>query len=187
MDGWKTKPPSKAWSSCASTARFDYVRMLRIAKQASQKADPDSLIATGGIGYPLFLDAILRYTDNPPTGTVTEAYPAKGGDYPTWSTFTTTRSSARRARRVRGRLHASKRGAGSRARRARKDSRLERLRDRGAESATSAEYPTIGSAEYARNYLIGVHLRAGERHRRCRLVHPVERRRRAEEPRWIAA
>ena len=37
----------------------DYVRMLRVTKEAATKADPAALIATGGIGYPTFLAALL--------------------------------------------------------------------------------------------------------------------------------
>ena len=38
-------------------------------------------LATGGLGYPEFLDAILRYTDNPDEGKVNSGYPAYGGAY----------------------------------------------------------------------------------------------------------
>ena len=38
-------------------------------------------MATGGLGYPEFLDAILRYTDNPDGGTIRSDYPAYGGAY----------------------------------------------------------------------------------------------------------
>lgn len=39
--------------------------MLRIASVVAKHVDPDAQIATGGIGYANFLDAILRYSDNP--------------------------------------------------------------------------------------------------------------------------
>lgn len=81
VDGWKTAPPSKADLPRFNGSIFDYVRMLRIAKEGATKADPEAMIATGGIGYPPFLDAILRYTDDPEGGAVTTAYPSTGAAY----------------------------------------------------------------------------------------------------------
>lgn len=161
VDGWKTKPPSKAELVRFNGSIFDYVRMLRIAKQASQKADPDSLIATGGIGYPPFLDAILRYTDNPTDGTVTEAYPAKGGDYLDVVDFHYYPIFSAKSSDV----SVDDFIASKRALEAVLDARGKKIRgwnvsETGAPSATSAEYPTIGSAEYARNYLIKVFISA---------------------------
>lgn len=58
-----------------------YVRMLRISYEVIKSIDPNALIATGGIGYHSFLDAILRNTDNPDLGKKTKAYPLGGGAY----------------------------------------------------------------------------------------------------------
>ncbi len=78
------------WDSTAPTAaelvRFggsihDYVRMLRVSAEAAKLADPDAKIALGGIGYPSFLGALLRYTDEPVSGAVTPEYPATGAAY----------------------------------------------------------------------------------------------------------
>jgi hypothetical protein len=44
-----------------------------------KSVDPDAFICVGGIGYNSFLDAILRNTDNPDGGKVTDKYPYKGG------------------------------------------------------------------------------------------------------------
>lgn len=60
---------------------FDYIRMLRISYEVIKSIDPDALVAVGGLGYPSFLDAILRNTDNPDNGQVTAAYPLGGGAY----------------------------------------------------------------------------------------------------------
>ncbi len=61
---------------------FHYVRTLRIAYEVIKKTDPDAFVAIGGIGYPSFLDAVLRNTDNPSNGEVEATnYPLKGGAY----------------------------------------------------------------------------------------------------------
>src|SRR5690606_11188784 len=43
--------------------------------------DPDAYVVVSGTGYPSFLDAILRNTDNPNDGSVTAEFPLKGGAY----------------------------------------------------------------------------------------------------------
>jgi len=59
----------------------NYVRMLRITYEVVKSMQPNSYIATGGLGYTNFLDAVLRNTDNPIDGSVASAYPLKGGAY----------------------------------------------------------------------------------------------------------
>jgi hypothetical protein len=78
---WDTQPPTKAQLVRFNGSIFDYVRMLRIAHEVAHKADPDALIATGGIGYASFLDAILRYSDDPAGGGLSADYPSTGADY----------------------------------------------------------------------------------------------------------
>ena len=56
-----------------------YIRLLRVSYEVIKSVDPDAFICVGGIGYLSFLDAILRNTDNPDAGKVTEMYPYKGG------------------------------------------------------------------------------------------------------------
>ncbi|MBL7815723.1 MAG: T9SS type A sorting domain-containing protein [Saprospiraceae bacterium] len=58
-----------------------YIRLLRISYEVIKKADPTAYVCTGGIGFPSFLDAICRQTDNPNGGAVTPQYPLKGGAY----------------------------------------------------------------------------------------------------------
>ena len=61
---------------------YRYIRTLRIAYDVIKTVDPDGLVAVGGLGYPSFLDAILRNTDNPVDGAVDATlYPLKGGAY----------------------------------------------------------------------------------------------------------
>ncbi|MRG94894.1 hypothetical protein [Polyangium spumosum] len=78
---WETEPPTKEQLVRFGGSIFDYVRMLRVSFEAAKKADPEARIALGGIGYPSFLSAVLRYTDNPDGGAVTGEYPKTGGSY----------------------------------------------------------------------------------------------------------
>lgn len=78
---WGAQPPTAAQLPRWNGSIFDYVRLLRVSREAAQAADPEARIATGGLGYPSFAEALLRYTDNPTDGSVTAEYPKKGGDY----------------------------------------------------------------------------------------------------------
>lgn len=60
---------------------FHYIRMLRISYEVIKSIDPTAYVSVGGLGYPSFLDAIMRNTDNPDDGKITENYPLKGGAY----------------------------------------------------------------------------------------------------------
>lgn len=60
---------------------FHYIRTLRISWEIIKTVDPSAYVVVSGTGYPSFLDAILRNTDNPVDGSVTAAYPQKGGAY----------------------------------------------------------------------------------------------------------
>ena len=78
---WKTEPPNQNDLPSWHGSIFEYIRLLRITYEVAKKIDPTCWIATGGLGYTSFLDAILRYTDNPADGSVTDEYPALGGAY----------------------------------------------------------------------------------------------------------
>lgn len=58
-----------------------YVRTLRVAYEVIKFVDPDAFVSVAGFGYPAFLDAVLRNTDNPVDGSPTEEYPLGGGAY----------------------------------------------------------------------------------------------------------
>lgn len=60
---------------------FHYIRLLRISWDIIKSLDPEAYVVVSGTGYPSFLDAILRNTDNPVDGSVTSEYPLKGGAY----------------------------------------------------------------------------------------------------------
>ena len=86
--GW-TEPgsPCNWWDRDPLPAELDnwhapiqsYIRMLRVSYEVIKSVDPDAFVCVGGIGYQSFLDAVLRNTDNPDGGKVTDQYPYKGG------------------------------------------------------------------------------------------------------------
>ena len=78
---WMTEPPNKDILPHWYGTIFEYIRLVRITYEVAKKADPTCFVTAGGLGYPEFLDAILRYTDNPDDGSVTADYPYKGGAY----------------------------------------------------------------------------------------------------------
>lgn len=78
---WDKSPPRPSDLVWWNDSVFAYVRMLRITHEVVHHFDDSAAVTTGGIGYPQFLNALLRYTDEPEAGTVTDAYPAKGGQY----------------------------------------------------------------------------------------------------------
>jgi hypothetical protein len=89
-NGWKKKGEAGNWwdnnpPPCdlpnLKAPVFHYIRLLRIAYQVIKTVDPTAYVATGGLGYISFLDAILRNTDNPNNGVVSAEYPLKGGAY----------------------------------------------------------------------------------------------------------
>lgn len=78
---WGSEPPTKEQLVRFNGSIFDYVRMLRVTHEVAKKADPEAMIAVGGLGYPSFLSAVLRYTDDPAGGAVSADHPEKGGAY----------------------------------------------------------------------------------------------------------
>ncbi|GAB3527954.1 hypothetical protein GCM10027443_05090 [Pontibacter brevis] len=78
---WLTRAPYPSESNNTKAPFFHYVRMLRITWEVVKKYSPEDYVTTGGIGYSQYLDALLRYTDNPNGGAVTSQYPNKGGAY----------------------------------------------------------------------------------------------------------
>ena len=78
---WGKNPPNPSDLSHWYGSIFQYIRLQRITYEVAKKVDPECWVATGGLGYPEFLDAVMRYTDNPDGGKVTAEYPAYGGAY----------------------------------------------------------------------------------------------------------
>jgi hypothetical protein len=78
---WDTEPPKASDLVWWQDSIFAYIRMLRVTHEVVHKLDPEGRVALGGIGYPSFLAALLRYTDEPTAGAVDADHPAKGGAY----------------------------------------------------------------------------------------------------------
>ena len=76
---WWNKDPSPDELPNFYAPVQSYIRMLRISYEVIKSVDPEAYICVGGIGYESFLDAILRNTDNPDQGKVTDRYPHQGG------------------------------------------------------------------------------------------------------------
>ncbi len=88
-NAWKpVNIPNNWWldypQPCETTTNapvFHYIRLLRIAWEVIKDNDPDALVCVGGIGYPSYLDVLLRHSDNPNEGKVSSQFPKKGGAY----------------------------------------------------------------------------------------------------------
>ncbi len=80
-DSWWDKDPDPCDLLWFNAPVQYYVRMLRITYDIVKTLDPDAYVCVGGLGYPSFLDAVMRNTDNPNGGTVNSNYPLKGGAY----------------------------------------------------------------------------------------------------------
>ena len=78
---WNNEAPNKDDLNKWHGTIFEYIRLLRITYEVAKKIDPECWVSTGGIKFPQFLDAIMRYTDNPDGGKLTGDYPAYGGAY----------------------------------------------------------------------------------------------------------
>ncbi|MEO1412478.1 MAG: PKD domain-containing protein [Bacteroidota bacterium] len=60
---------------------FHYIRLLRISYEVIKTIDPDGYVTLASVGFPAFMDAILRNSDNPDDGSLTADYPLLGGAY----------------------------------------------------------------------------------------------------------
>lgn len=81
VDKWAIRDPDPCELTTFFSPIESYVRMLRITWEIVKFYDPTGRVCTGGIGYPNFLDAVLRNTDNPADGVTSTEYPKKGGAY----------------------------------------------------------------------------------------------------------
>jgi hypothetical protein len=78
---WSTRPPAPGEMVNIQAPIFSYIRMLHISYDIIKRYRPDSYVTTGGVGYSQFVDALMRYTENPNGGAVTAQYPNTGGAY----------------------------------------------------------------------------------------------------------
>ena len=81
LNSWLNKAPNPNELANIQAPFYNYVRMLRISYEVIKKYHPEAYITTGGVGYPQFVDALMRYTDNPDKGKVTADYPRTAGAY----------------------------------------------------------------------------------------------------------
>ena len=81
IEAWRTRAPQPGELVNLQAPIYHYIRMLRISYEVIKKYHPEAYITTGGVGYSQFVDALLRYTDNPNGGTVTAQYPLTAGAY----------------------------------------------------------------------------------------------------------
>lgn len=80
-DNWWIRDPKPEELTNLQAPVQHYIRALRICYEVIKYVDENDFVCTGGIGYSSFLDAILRNTDNPDNGSVSNNYPLKGGAY----------------------------------------------------------------------------------------------------------
>jgi hypothetical protein len=78
---WDSEPPKPSDLVWWNDSIYAYVRLLRVTHEVVHKLDPKGQVTLGGVGYPSFLGAILRYTDEPTSGKVDAEHPEKGGAY----------------------------------------------------------------------------------------------------------
>lgn len=76
---WENDPDPCSYALGAPI--WSYNRMLRVSYEVIKHLNPDALVCTGGVGFPSFMDAVLRHSDNPDGGKITEEYPLGGGAY----------------------------------------------------------------------------------------------------------
>ena len=78
---WTGRAPHPAETVNLQAPIYRYIRTLRITWEVVKKYAPEDFVTPGGLGYPEFLDALLRYSDNPRDGALTRDYPAAGGAF----------------------------------------------------------------------------------------------------------
>ena len=76
---WTTNPDPCDYALRAPVQH--YIRLLRISYEVIKSLDSTAYVCIGGIGFPSFLDVVLRQTDNPMDGSVTKDFPLYGGAY----------------------------------------------------------------------------------------------------------
>ncbi|EFA84402.1 hypothetical protein PPL_03480 [Heterostelium album PN500] len=65
---WWNSPPTAQQLVRFGGDIYTYIRLLRITYEVTKRVAPSIYVTVGGLGYPQFLDAVLRYTDNSADG-----------------------------------------------------------------------------------------------------------------------
>ena len=81
VKNWMISPPNPSDLIHTHFTIYEYIRLIRITYEVVKNINPESWVSVGGLIYPEFLHAIMRYTDNPDNGTISNEYPAFGGAY----------------------------------------------------------------------------------------------------------
>ena len=78
---WLFHPPNSSDLENWNASIFEFIRMLRITYEIAKKIDPDCWVSVGTLTHYEFLDALMRYTDNPNNGEIGDNYTEYGGAY----------------------------------------------------------------------------------------------------------
>ena len=78
---WILHPPNPSDLSKWNATIFEFIRMMRITYEIAKKIDPECWVAVSTLSHYEFLDALMRYTDNPDNGEINIEYPDYGGAY----------------------------------------------------------------------------------------------------------
>ena len=78
---WIFHPPNSSDLDHWNAPIFEFIRMLRITYEIAKKIDPDCWVSVGTLIHYEFLDALMRYTDNPNNGEIDNNYTDYGGAY----------------------------------------------------------------------------------------------------------
>jgi hypothetical protein len=78
---WILYPPNSSDIENWNAPIFEFIRMLRITYEVAKKIDPECWVSVSTLTHYEFLDALMRYSDNPNNGTINDEYPDYGGAY----------------------------------------------------------------------------------------------------------
>ena len=81
IKNWILYPPNSSDLDYWNAPIFDFIRMMRITYEVAKKIDPDCWVSVSTLKHYEFLDALMRYSDNPNNGTLNDDYPDYGGAY----------------------------------------------------------------------------------------------------------
>ncbi|UOQ77184.1 hypothetical protein MUN84_00090 [Hymenobacter sp. 5516J-16] len=83
---WLERAPRPAETTNTLAPIYHYIRTLRITWEIVKKYCPEDYVTPGGLGYAEYLDALLRYTDNPVAAPLRPNFRPEAGRISTWWT-----------------------------------------------------------------------------------------------------
>lgn len=81
IKNWILYPPNSSDLDNWNAPIFYFIRMMRITYEVAKKIDPECWVSVSTLTHYEFLDALMRYSDNPNNGTLNDEYPDYGGAY----------------------------------------------------------------------------------------------------------